>query len=302
VILTYLIDALMLGCIYGLTGVAFTLVYSVLGMVNFAFSAIFMIGSYLTVLFWHGGLNVLGHQVDLPDLGFVPAVTVGILVGGVAGVGVDRLAYRPLRRAPVLTLLTASLAAQFFLQGLGQLLFGANQSPFPNPVSGSLPIGQVRVANIDLVIFAVSAATMVGLHLFIGRTSLGRGIRATAQDQATARLMGIDTERVIMVTFLVGSMLAALAGILYSTKYQFVSASMGQIPALKGIVAAVVGGVGNVRGTFVGGLALGLVETFAVAYMPNGSAYQDVIAFLVLGIVLWVRPQGLLGLRVTERA
>lgn len=301
--LEYLITGLMLGGIYGLIAVAFTLVYGVLGMVNFAFGGIFTISVFVTLLLTQGGGRILDHDVTLPDLPFLPAALVGLLVGGLLGVLIDRLAYKPIRSAPLLTLLIASLAVQFFLQALAQLLFGASQLPFPSPASGPrVDVFGTAVPRIDIVIMGVGIGTMALLALLVSRTPLGRGIRATAQDPETARLMGIGTERIIALTFFIGSAMTALAGILYASKYEFASATMGFLPALKGVVAAVLGGIGNIQGAFAGGIVLGLVETFGAAYIPNGSAYRDVIAYLVLAVMLWVRPQGLLGVRVTERA
>lgn len=298
----YLVNGLMLGGIYGLMAVAFTLVYGVLGLVNFAFGEVFMFGAFGALFTMTGSAAIMDDAIAWPQGGFALAIVVGMVVGAIVGVLVERIVYRPLREAPVLTLLIASIAASLFLRSLGQLLFGANEQSFPNPVEGdSVGLLGTTVQRVDLLILVTGLATMAVLAVIVNRTAIGRGIRATAQDREAARLMGINTELVVVATFALGSMLAALSGVLYAAKYQFVEPTMGFVPALKALVAAVVGGIGNIPGAFIGGLLLGAVESLGAAYVPNGSAYREVIAFLVLGLLLWLRPQGLIGPRLTER-
>jgi branched-chain amino acid transport system permease protein len=298
----YLVNGVMLGGIYGLMAVAFTLVYGVLGLVNFAFGEVFMFGAFGALFTMTGSAAIMDDAIAWPQGGFALAIGVGMVVGAIVGVLVERIVYRPLREAPVLTLLIASIAASLFLRSLGQLLFGANEQSFPNPVEGdSVGLLGTTVQRVDLLILVTGLATMAVLAVIVNRTAIGRGIRATAQDREAARLMGINTELVVVATFALGSMLAALSGVLYAAKYQFVEPTMGFVPALKALVAAVVGGIGNIPGAFIGGLLLGAVESVGAAYVPNGSAYRDVIAFLVLGLLLWLRPQGLIGPRLVER-
>jgi len=299
----YLLNGLMLGGIYGLMAVAYSLVYGVLGLVNFAFGEIFMFGAFIALFAMQGQIPLVDTQVGFIDVGFPLALLVGIVAAGLLGVLVERIAYKPLRSAPILTMLIATIAASLVLRSAAQIVFGDGQHPFPDPVAGgAVELLGATVQRIDLLIMAIGATVMAALSLGIGRTSLGRAIRATAQDPATARLMGISVDRVIVSTFLIGSMLAGLAGILYAAKYQFVDPIMGFIPSLKALVAAVVGGIGNVPGAFVGGITIGMIEAFAGGYIPGGSAWRDVIVFVVLGVMLWVRPQGLFGVRVVERA
>ncbi|MCO5316088.1 MAG: branched-chain amino acid ABC transporter permease [Solirubrobacterales bacterium] len=299
----YLLNGLMLGGIYGLMAVAYSLVYGVLGLVNFAFGEIFMFGAFIALFAMQGEIPFVDTQIGFIDVGFPLALLVGIVAAGLLGVLVERVAYKPLRSAPILTMLIATIAASLVLRSLAQIIFGDNQHPFPDPVAGDpVEIFGTMVSRIDLLIMAVGAAVMVAISLVIGKTSLGRGIRATAQDPDTARLMGISVDRVIVSTFLIGSMLAGLAGVLYAAKYQFVDPIMGFLPSLKALVAAVVGGIGNVPGAFIGGIMIGLIEALAGGYIPGGSAWRDAIVFVVLGVMLWVRPQGLLGVRVVERA
>jgi branched-chain amino acid transport system permease protein len=298
-----LVNGLMLGGIFGLMAVAFTMVYGVLGLVNFAFGEVFMFGAFGALFMLQGSATILGHTISWPHTSFPVAILFGVAVGAIVGVLVERVAYRPLRRAPVLTLLISSIAASLFLRSTGQLLFSAGQTAFPDPIGGApLSFLGASIQRIDVVILVVGVATMGLLTVVVDHTPIGRGIRATAQDAEAARLMGINTELVVVATFAFGSMLAALAGTLYATRYEFAAATMGFVPALKALVAAVLGGIGNMPGAFAGGLVLGVVESLGAAYLPNGSAYRDVIAFLVLGVILWLRPQGLLGPRVMERA
>jgi branched-chain amino acid transport system permease protein len=299
----YLVNGLMLGGIYGLMAVAYSLVYGVLGLVNFAFGEIFMLAAFATLFLISGSAVLLGDEVELVSLGFGLALVCGVLVGGIAGVVVERIVYRPLRGAPILTLLIASIAASLLLRSSGQLLFGTGQQSFPDPLAGSaVRVLGADIQGIDLLIFAVGAGTMAVLTFVVDRTGIGRGIRAVAQDRETARLMGIRVDRVVTTTFLIGSMLAGLVGVLYAAKYEFTNATMGFLPGLKALVAAVLGGIGSIPGAFLGGITIGVIEALAGGYLPGGSAWSDVVAFLILGLVLWIRPQGLLGARALDRA
>ncbi len=294
--LQVLINGLTVGGMFGLMAVAYSVVYGVLGMVNFAFGEMFMFGAFGAVLASASKAQIGGHDIGMPGLPLWASAVVGILIGGTVGLLVERLAYRPLRSAPVLTLLIASLAASLLLKAVATYLFGAGQTPVSAPDLGtSRRILGAHVQRMDLLIFVVACVVMAVFASVVRYTAIGRAIRATAQDQEAAQLMGVGVERVIMTTFLLGSCMAAIAGVLYSWKFQFAAATMGFVPGLMALVAAVLGGIGNVPGAFVGGLVLGVVESFGAAYLPQGSAYQDVIAFSVLVAILWLRPQGLFG-------
>lgn len=299
----YIINGLMLGGIYGLMAVAYSLVYGVLGLVNFAFGEIFMFGAFIALFAMQGSIPLIDTSIGFIDVGFPLALLVGIIAAGLLGTLIERIAYKPLRSAPMLTMLIATIAASLALRSAAQIVFGDNQQAFPNPVADtSVNFLGATIAGIDLLIMAVGAVVMLVIALVIGKTALGRGIRAIAQDPDTARLMGISVDRMILSTFMIGSMLAGLAGVLYAAKYQFVDPVMGFIPSLKALVAAVVGGIGNVPGAFIGGILIGLIEALAGGLIPGGSAWRDAIVFVVLGMMLWLRPQGLLGIRVVERA
>jgi branched-chain amino acid transport system permease protein len=294
----YLFNGLMIGGIYGLAAVAYSIVYGVLGMVNFAFGEVFMLGAFGAVLLGRADFLLAGHSVSLPGWSIWLAVPGGVLIGALVGILVERLAYRPLRNAPMLSLLITSIAASLLLRSFAQFLFGAGQTAVPSRLTGeAFQVLGARVPYIDALIFVIAILAMVGFAGAVRFTPIGRAIRATAQDRDTARLMGISVERVIIATFLLGSAMAALAGILYSIRFQFAAATMGFAPGLKALVAAVLGGIGNIQGAFLGGLLLGVTEALGAAYVPNGSAYRDVVAFAALGLILWLRPQGLLGRR-----
>lgn len=297
-----LVNGLAVGGIYGLLAVAFSVIYGVLGLVNFAFGEVFMFGAFGALVASRSSVEIAGHQVGMPGLPWWLAIPVGVVVGGCAGVVVERLAYRPLRKAPILAMLITAIAVSMLLRAIGTFLFGAAQVGVPQPELGdAFVVLGARVQRIDVVIFVVAVLVTVAFAAVVGRTPIGRAIRATAQDEDAARLMGIGVNRVVTATFFLGSCLAAVGGILFSQRYSFASATMGFVPALKALVAAVLGGIGNIPGAFLGGLVIGVAEEFAAAYVPQGSAYRDVVAFGILALILWLRPQGLLGRREVQK-
>lgn len=293
-----IINGLAVGGVYGLLAVAFTIVYGVLGMVNFAFGEVFMFGSFGALVASSTSLNLFGHQTDLPGVPWYFAVPIGMVVGALVGWLVERLAYKPLRSAPILSMLIVAIAVSMLLRAIGTTIFGAAQVGVPEADLGdAIHLLGARVHPIDIVILLVAITAATVFALVVKFTSVGRSIRAVAMDRKAASLMGINVDRVISVTFILGSLMAALAGILYSQRYGFASAAMGFIPGLKALVAAVLGGIGSVVGAFAAGMLIGVTEELAAAYVPQGSAYRDVIAFALLIIFLWLRPQGLFGRR-----
>lgn len=298
----HLVNGLMLGALYGLIAVAYTMVYGIVELVNFAFGEVFMFAAFFTVLLMGSQAVFFETTVGMPALPFVLALPLAVAGGAVLGVAIERIAYKPLRRAPRLAPLISAIAVSIFLQGLGQLLFGGAETPFPDPIGGSaIQLGTVRLQPLSLVILAVALAAMAILWLVVQRTPIGRAMRATAQDPDAAVLQGIDIDRVIVVTFLIGSAFAALAGVLYGANFRFAQPAMGFLPGLKGLIAAVLGGIGNIPGAFLGGMVLGMAESLGAGLIPGGAPYRDAIAFAVLGAMLWFRPQGLLGARLRER-
>lgn len=297
----HFVNGLMLGALYGLIAVAFSMVYGILQLVNFAFGEVFMFSAFFAVLLM--GANVTGFPVSLPQLPFAIAFLIAVALGALLGVVIERVAFRPLRGAPVYATLISAIAVSMLLRGVAQGLFGAAETPYPDPIGGpAIEIGGVRVQPLNLVILAVAVGATLVNSWIVQRTAIGREMRATTQDREVATLMGVDVNHVVAVTFLISSALAAVAGILYGANFRFAQASMGFLPSLKGLIGAVIGGIGNIQGAFLGGMILGLVESLGAGLVPGGAAYRDAIAFLVLGVVLWIRPQGLLGNRTAWRA
>lgn len=297
-----IINGLAVGGIYGLLAVAFSVVYGVLGMVNFAFGEIFMFGAFGALVAGQTHTMIAGNAVDSTALPAWLAIAIGVVVGSLIGWLIERIAYRPLRNAPILSMLITAIAVSMLLRAVATFLFGAAQVPVQRPDLGEpLIVLGARVQRIDVVVLTVAVLVTLAFWAVIRFTPIGRAIRATAEDKDAARLMGIGVDRVISTTFVLGSAMAAIAGLLYSQRYGFAAATMGFLPGLKALVAAVLGGIGSIPGAFVGGLVLGLSEEFAAAYVPQGSAYRDVIAFGILVIILWLRPQGLLGRREVQK-
>ena len=297
-----IINGLAVGGIYGLLAVAFSVVYGVLGMVNFAFGEIFMFGAFGALVASQTNSTIAGNSIDGTALPAWLAIAIGVAVGSIIGWLVERVAYRPLRNAPILSMLITAIAVSMLLRAIATYLFGAAQLPVPRPELGdAVTFLGARIQRMDVVVLAVAVLVTLTFWLVIRFTPIGRAIRATAEDKDAARLMGIGVDRVISTTFILGSAMAAIAGILYSQRYGFAAATMGFLPGLKALVAAVLGGIGSIPGAFVGGLVLGVSEELAAAYVPQGSAYRDVIAFGILVIILWLRPQGLLGRREVQK-
>lgn len=293
-------DGLTLGAIYALIALGYTLVYGVLRLINFAHSEIFMIGVFASLF----AVHALGIDVGDPaKTGFVLAASlivvmaVAMLASGVTAVVMERVAYRPLRRrgAPRLAALITAVGISLFLQELFAIRYGREVLGFPRLME-KRQLFELWGANVrtDKVLVLVSALLlMLALDRFVARTRLGRGIRATAQDSETAALMGVNIDRVIMLTFLLGGLLAGAAGTLYGLFFEAARYNIGFLPGIKAFTAAVLGGIGNIRGALAGGLLLGLLENWGSAVL--GGEWKDVFAFTVLVLVLMFRPTGLLG-------
>ncbi|HEY4410919.1 MAG TPA: branched-chain amino acid ABC transporter permease [Acidimicrobiia bacterium] len=294
------LDGLTLGAIYALIALGYTLVYGVLKLINFAHSEIFMIGVFASLFTLHG----LGMQPADPSKTGVALVftlaamtLVAMAASGGAAVIIERIAYRPLRRrgAPRLAALITAIGVSLFLQELFAARYGRNLLGFPR-VMEKHHLASVAGADIRsdklLVIFG-ALILMLALDRFVALSRLGRGIRATSQDPETAALMGVNIDRVIMLTFLLGGMLAGAAGTLYGVFFESARYNIGFLPGIKAFTAAVLGGIGNIRGALVGGLALGLLENYGATVL--GGQWKDVFAFSVLVLVLMFRPTGLLG-------
>lgn len=294
-----LLNGLLMGAIYALAAVAYTLVYGVVKMVNFAFGELFMLGAFLTVTLMLEQVTLFETVLPMPGFGFGTAAAIAMAVVAALGGLIDRVAYKPLRSAPRLAPLISSIAVSVILQSLAQAAWGPGTVRFPGDPFGALPalpLGTgLVVEGPEWVVILLALATMAAVHLFVHRTELGSAMRAAAQNPMAASLVGIPVDRVVGAAFMLGSALAALAGIMYASTFQFAGATMGFAPGLKALTAAVLGGIGSVPGAALGGVLLGLVESMAGGYLPHGAVYQEVVSFVVLILLLIFRPQGLLG-------
>ena len=308
-----LVNGLTLGSLYALIAVGYTVVYGIVQLINFAHGEVFMIGAFgaLTtyLLFFDGQTEVW----------ILPIMIVGAMIASVGtAVLMERVAYRPLRNAPRLAPLITAIGISVFLQEFVRLFYervpfvdfpsAKQRIPFPqiDVVTGkAVEIGGVTIQRAAIFTVAALAVCSVLLWYFINRTKLGRGMQAVSQDPDTARLMGINVDRIIVVAFALGAVLAAVAGVSQGLQNNNIDFRMGFLAGLKAFTAAVLGGIGNVFGAVVGGLVLGVVESMATQYIPGqfgGSTWKDVWAFVILILVLVFRPQGLLGARVVDRA
>ena len=285
-LLQQLVNAISLGSLYALIAIGYTMVYGILRLINFAHGDLIMVSAYVAVM----GIGIFSWPPPL-------AWGVAVAATGLLGVLLELGAYRPLRRAPRISLLISAIAASFLLENLGLVLMGGIPRPFPVPtwISESLVVRETFIPRLSLVIPLVTAALLGGLFLLLHRTQVGRAMRALAYDLETAGLMGVNVNRVISLAFLVGSLLAGAGGVLWSLKYPQINPFMGIIPGLKAFIAAVLGGIGNLAGAVVGGLLLGFMEVMLVALFPDWSGYRDALAFILLIVILLVRPTGLLG-------
>ena len=304
-VLQQLVNGLTLGSLYALIAVGYTVVYGIVQLINFAHGEVFMIGAFGALATW----SVL-FEGNLA-LWVLPIMMLGAIIASVAvAVIMERFAYRPLRHAPRLAPLITAIGVSVFLQEAVRLFYPGAKSklPFP-PIEGvtgpALQIGGLTIQR--AAIFTIGALVVCAalLWYFVNRTKLGRGMQAVSQDPDTARLMGINVDRIIVVAFVMGAILAAVAGVAQGLQNQNIDFRIGFLAGLKAFTAAVLGGIGNIQGAVLGGLVLGVVEAFATQFIPGqfgGSAWKDVWAFVLLIVVLVFRPQGLLGARVVDRA
>jgi len=309
------IDGLILGFMYALIALGYTMVYGVLQFINFAHSEVFIVGAFV-------GVEILLTLKAAGVLDGVPWVLVLllVLVAGMAASGflafaVERVAYRPLRHAPRLIPLISAIGVSFFLQDAIRLVESIWRNAF-NLVYPTIDALNVRfdlTSTIDvsvksLVVIAAALLMLWALHVLVNRTKIGTAIRAVAEDQAAASLMGINVNRIISLTFVIGGAMGGAAGVLFGVQYGLINPYTGFIPGLKAFTAAVLGGIGNIPGAMVGGLVLGLLEAFAASYLSLltggafGAEYKDIFAFSILILILIFRPKGLLGEVVRERA
>ncbi len=300
-----LINGLTLGSVYAVVALGYTMVYGIIQLINFAHGELVMIGAMVAFTL----IGVLVPKGLNPMVIVLLATACAIPVCMLVGYAMERLAYRPLRRAPRLAPLITAIGVSIILQHLALLVWTRNNLAFPQVIkTQSYAIGGATITNVQIAIMLMSLVMMAGLALLVYRTRLGTAMRATAQNAQVAGLMGIDINRMIAATFVIGAGLAAVAGVMVGSYYGIAHYQMGALLGLKAFSAAVLGGIGNLPGAMLGGLTLGVVEALGAGYIGDltgdvfGSNYQDVFAFLVLIVVLVFRPSGLLGERVGDRA
>ncbi|HUX90903.1 MAG TPA: branched-chain amino acid ABC transporter permease [Gallionellaceae bacterium] len=305
IFLQQIINGLVQGSVYALVALGYTMVYGILGLINFAHGEVVMVGAMVAL----AAVQVLLAAALSPVLVLLLSVILAVAVCMALGYSIERIAYRPLRHAPRLAPLITAIGVSFVLQNLAMIIWGREYHSFPQLLAnGSHNIGGAIITEVQIAIVIVAMLVMTGLMLLVHRTRLGRAMRAVAENQTAASLMGVNINKVISTTFMLGSALAAIAGIMVSANYGVVHYYMGFILGLKAFTAAVLGGIGNLRGAMLGGVLLGLIESLGAGYIGAltggilGSHYQDAFAFIVLITVLVFRPSGLLGERVSERA
>lgn len=292
-LLQQLVNGLTLGSVYALIALGYTMVYGIIELINFAHGEIYMLGAYMGIITFTL-LTVL--HLTSPDSGLtlLLMMIVAILFCGAYGVTIERLAYRPLRTAPRLSPLISALGVSIFLQNFVMLAQGPKDKGFPELfIQGGIDLPGGRISAIQIFIIATSVLMMFALHLLVRRTKIGKAMRATAQDKQMASLVGIDVNQVISVTFLIGSALAAVAGVMVGMYYGLINFYIGYMAGIKAFTAAVLGGIGSIPGAMIGGVLLGLIESLGAGYIS--SEYKDVFAFAILVLVLIFRPNGLLG-------
>jgi len=302
-----IINGLVLGSMYALLALGYTMVYGVLNLINFAHGDVLMIGAMAGISI----LNMLNAAAPgLPGIvKLLIAIFGAIPVCIAVNVLIERIAYRRLRHAPRLAPLITAIGVSILLQTFAMMIWGRNPLPFPQVMpSDSFQIFGALITPTQVMLLMLALLSMIALALLVERSKLGRAMRATAENPRVAGLMGVDVNRVIVFTFAIGAALAAVAGVMWGANYSSAQFAMGFVPGLKAFSAAVLGGIGNIYGAMLGGILLGLIESLGAGYIGDltggflGSNYQDIFAFVVLIVVLTLRPSGIMGERVADRA
>ncbi|MCF6466187.1 branched-chain amino acid ABC transporter permease [Clostridium sp. Cult2] len=290
--LQHLSNGISLGSLYALIAIGYTMVYGILRLINFAHGDIFMLGAYIT---YYG---ILFTSIPWWLVFIFASVFTGFI-----GLLLEKIAYRPLRESPRITILISAIGASFFLQNFGIVVFGGRPKafPIPNILNKVIRLGGVSVSIVTFIIPIVTILLLLGLTYIITKTKTGMAMRALSKDYETASLMGIDINRIISITFFIGSFLAAVGGVMWGTKYPQLMPLMGAMPGLKCFIAAVIGGIGNITGAVIGGFILGLGEIMLIALLPRLTGYRDAFAFILLIVILLVKPTGLMGEKITEK-
>lgn len=286
--MSILLDGLSLGAIYALIALGYTMVYGIAKMLNFAHGDIIMVGAYAIL----STLTMTGN----PYVAVIAAIVVCTLVG----ILVEKLAYKPLRGASPLAVLITAIGVSFFLQSIAQLAYGAKSRPVSLPSFGSITIGSAQISVATILTLVIGAIIMAALTFFVKKTRIGRAMQAVSEDRGAAQLMGINVDRIIMITFAIGSALAAFASLFYLMQIPSTSPTLGSMPGIKAFTAAVIGGIGSIPGAMIGGVLLGIIEKVCQS-IPAISPYTTAIEFSLLIVILLVKPIGLLGKKRREK-
>lgn len=286
-----LINGISLGSLYGLVAIGYTMVYGILRLINFAHGDLLMFAAYVAI-----------YSTTLFALPWTVGFPLAVVATGLIGIVLDRSAYKPLRNAPRISLLISAIGASFLLENLALVIIGGVPRAFPRPEMFDKVIVLLGLHIQVLTIYTplITLILLFGLLYIVFKTRVGKAMRAASKDFETTRLMGINLDRIIAVTFLLGSMLAAAGGLMWAMKYPQVNPFMGIIPGIKAFVAAVMGGIGNIAGAVIGGFLLGLGEVLIVALVPGLAQYRDAFAFVILILVLLFRPTGIMGEPITN--
>ena len=288
----HLFNAVTLGSLYGLIAIGYTMVYGILRLINFAHGEVFMLGAYFVFF-----------GISLFNLPWGIAVIGAIVVSSLCGIFVDKIAYKPLRAAPRISALISAIGVSFLIQNLAIVVFGGIPRPVQRPdwLVQVIKIGEIRIIPLAIVVPLVTLVLVLGLLWIVYRTKPGLAMRAISKDIETTRLMGVSVNRIIAFTFGLGSALAAASGIMWALRYPQIQPFMGLVPGLKAFIAAVFGGIGSIQGAVIGGLLLGIIEIMAVAFFPQLSGYRDAFAFVLLIIILLLKPTGLMGEKLEDK-
>jgi branched-chain amino acid transport system permease protein len=288
----HLFNALTLGSLYGLIAIGYTMVYGILRLINFAHGDIFMLGAYFVF-----------YGVTLTKLPWGVAVVVAVALAAVCGVFIDRIAYRPLRDAPRISALISAIGVSFFIENLGLVIFTGLPKPVYRPdwLVEIITFGNIRILPLAIIVPIIAFSLVMGLLWIVYKTKPGLAMRSISKDIETTRLMGVSVDKIIALTFGLGSALAAASGIMWALRYPQIHPFMGVFPGFKAFIAAVLGGIGSIQGAMIGGMLLGLIEIMAVAFFPTLSGYRDAFAFVLLIVILLMKPTGLMGEKLEEK-
>ncbi|MGN1053634.1 MAG: branched-chain amino acid ABC transporter permease [Candidatus Scatosoma sp.] len=291
--LTTLINGLSLGGVYALIALGYTMVYGIAKMLNFAHGDIIMVGGYTVMLFF--------AMFGMPWLAIAVCVIMATFICVCVGIGVERCAYRPLRGASPLAVLITAIGVSYLLQSLAQIIFGSDTNYVQLDTFGTLQLGSLKITWATIITLLVATIIMLGLTFFINKTKVGKAMLAVSEDKGAAQLMGVSSNLIISITFAIGSALAGVAGFFTILKNPFaLKPTMGAMPGIKAFTAAVIGGIGSVPGSMIGGILLGIIETFCNA-VPKLSPYTDAIEFALLIVILLIKPTGILGKKKREK-